>query len=76
MEVLMEILQDARPDVDYANEKSLVTGGVFDSFDIILLVDRISEEFDITIRPSDLRPENFNSADAMMALIERRLEEE
>ena len=76
MEELMEILEELRPDVDFANEKSLVTGGVLDSFDIISLVGQLNDEFDITIKPANLVPENFDSAEAMLALIEKLQEEE
>ena len=76
METLMEILEELRPDVDFANEKSLITGGVFDSFDIMSLVSQLNNEFDITIKPANLLPENFNSAEAMLSLIEKLQEEE
>ena len=76
METLMEILEELRPDVDFANEKSLVTGGVLDSFDIITLVSQLNDEFDITIKPANLLPENFNSAEAMLAMIEKLQDEE
>ena len=76
MERLMEILEELRPDVDFANEKSLVTGGVLDSFDIITLVSQLNDEFDITIKPANLLPENFNSAEAMLAMIEKLQDEE
>ncbi|MBQ3428617.1 MAG: acyl carrier protein [Mogibacterium sp.] len=76
MEELMEILEELRPDVDFAAEKSLVTGGILDSFDIISLVGNLNDAFDITIRPANLVPENFNSAEAMLALIEKLQEEE
>lgn len=76
MEQLMEILQDLRPDVDFENETELVTGGILDSFDIISLVSTLNDEFDITIRPASLLPENFNSAQAMMELIEKLMDEE
>ena len=76
METLMEILEELRPDVDFANEKSLVTGGVFDSFDIISLVSQLNDEFDITIKPANLLPENFNSAEAILSLIEKLQDEE
>ena len=72
METLMEILEELRPDVDFANEKSLVSGGVLDSFDILSLVGQLNDEFDITIRPANLVPENFNSAEGMLSLIEKR----
>ena len=71
METLMAILEELRPDVDFTNEKSLVTGGVFDSYDIITLVSQLNDEFDITIKPANLLPENFNSAEAILSLIEK-----
>ena len=49
MEQLMEILAELRPDVDFENEKSLVTGGVLDSFDIISLVGMLNDEYDIIL---------------------------
>lgn len=76
METIMEILEELRPDVDFENEKALVSGGIFDSFDIISLVSRLNEEFDITIRPADLIPENFNSAEAMFSLTEKLRDED
>ena len=76
MEELMGILKDLRPDVDFENEKALVTDGILDSFDIISLVSTLNDEFDITIRPANLVPENFNSAEAMYALIEKLQDEE
>lgn len=76
MDRLMEILEDLRPDVDFANEKSLVTGGVLDSFDIISLVNSLNEEYDITIRPANLVPDNFDSAEAILELVEKLQDEE
>ena len=76
MEELLEILEELRPDVDFAEEKSLVTGGVLDSFDIISLVGKLNDEFEITIRPANLVPENFDSAEAMLAMIEKLQEDE
>ena len=70
MEQLMEILKGARPDVDFENEKALIDANVLDSFDIIAIVGEISDAFDVEIDVADLEPENFNSADAMWALIE------
>ena len=71
MEELLEILSDLRPDVDFENETKLVTDGILDSFDIISLVSTLNDEFDITIRPANLVPDNFNSAEAMLELIEK-----
>ncbi len=75
MEELMEILEELRPDVDFEEEKGLIADGILDSFDIMSLVGSIDEEFDIKIKPNDLIPDNFNSAEAIWALIERLMDE-
>lgn len=72
----MEILVDFRPDVDFETEKKLFDDRVLDSFDIATLVQDINDEFDIEIGVKDLTPENFNSAEMIMNMIERLQEEE
>ena len=74
-ETIIEILEEIRPDVDFENETSLVDGNVLESFDIVSLVSELSDEFDITIRPKDLVPENFNSVYAMVKLVNTLVEE-
>ena len=71
MDELMEILEELRPDVDFAEEKSLIDGHVLESFDIVSLVGELNDAFDIEINPAELIPENFNSVDGMLELIER-----
>ena len=75
MDRLMEILEELRPDVDFASEDALVDDGVLDSFDIVALVGELNEEYDIEIKPADLVPKNFNSAEAILAMVERLSEE-
>lgn len=75
MDELMSILEELRPDVDFENETGLIANGVLDSFDIVALVGELNDAFDIEIKPNNLIPENFNSAKAMMALIEQLQDE-
>lgn len=75
MDELMEILNELRPDVDFESETELITDGILDSFDIVALVGELNDAFDIEIKPNNLVPENFNSANAMMALIEKLQDE-
>ncbi len=75
MDELMEILSELRPDVDFENETALIDDGVLDSFDIVALVGELNDAFDIEIKPNNLVPDNFNSAEAMMALIEQLQDE-
>ena len=75
-EQLMKILEEIRPDVDFENEKQLITDGVLDSFDIVSLVTALNEEFDIEIEVGNLVPDNFNSIEGMTALIEKLRDED
>lgn len=70
-EKVMDILMDVRPDVDFENEKKLIADGILESFDIMSIVAELQDEFDVKIRPKDLVPDNFNSVDAMVAMIQR-----
>ncbi|MCD7858567.1 MAG: phosphopantetheine-binding protein [Firmicutes bacterium] len=70
MEQLIAILTEIHDDVDYQSCTTLVDDGVLDSFDIVTLISEISDTFDVTIPPSAIVPENFNSAAALWTLIQ------
>ena len=72
---LMEILEETRPEIDFETETALIDDELLDSFDIISIVSEINDTFDISINVNDLQPENFNSVDAILALIQRLQEE-
>ncbi len=71
MEELLEILRAIRSDVDFENEPSLIDGYILDSFDIVTIVNGMEEKFGIELKASDIIPENFNTVQDMMALIEK-----
>ena len=71
MEKLLEILNEVNADVDFENCESLIDDGILDSFDIVSIVGELNDEFDVEISPVDIIPKNFNSAKAMLAMIER-----
>ena len=75
MKKLLKVLKSIRPDVDFVNEKKLIDDGVLDSFDIIQVVMELNEAFDIDIHVEDLEPDNFNTVEAMMELIQRLQDE-
>ena len=74
LEELLEILTEAVPGVDFAPETALVDDEILESLDIVTIVSEIKEAFDVEISVDDLVPENFNSVQAMLALIEARKE--
>lgn len=69
---LIGILSDIVPDVDFENEESLIDDGILESLDIVSIVSEIMIAFDVEINVDDLMPENFNSADAILALIKSK----
>ncbi|MFY0672415.1 MAG: acyl carrier protein [Bacteroidia bacterium] len=71
MEVVLNILSEVRPDIDFEEEKSLVDDGLLDSFDIVSIISELNDEFDIAIRVTELDPENFNSAAAIYEMCKR-----
>ena len=71
MEKILSILKSVRPDVDFENEKKLIDDKILDSFDIISIVSEVNEHFGVEINVDDLLPENFNSAEALYALIKK-----
>ena len=71
MDKLIEILEDIKPGVDFRTNTSLIEDGILDSLAIVSIVAAVAEEFDVQIRAIDLVPENFNSAEALYALIQR-----
>lgn len=71
MEELLRILEELHPDVDYESEEHLIDNMVLDSFDIVTLIAEIQDVFDVTIDAKWIIPENFNSAKALYALIQR-----
>ena len=75
MEQLLEILRRMHPDVDFESNDDLIGEGVLDSLDIVTLITEINTTFDVTIPAEEVVPENFNSAEAIYAMIERLDEE-
>ena len=75
MEKLLEILASIHPEVDFETAEDLIDDGILDSLDIVTLVTEINAEFDVTIPAEEIVPENFNSAKALMELIEKLDEE-
>jgi acyl carrier protein len=70
MEKLLEILTELHPDVEFAGQTALIDDNIIDSFSVITLIGEISSEFDVEIPADKIVPENFNSVEAMWALIE------
>ena len=71
MDKLMNILAELKPDVDFETEEGLIDNAILDSFDIVQLIGQLRDTFDIEISPAEIIPENFNSAKALWAMIQK-----
>ena len=71
-EQLLQVLTGAVPGVDFETETALVDDEILESLDIVTIVSEIKDAFEVEISVDDLVPENFNSVEAMLALIQAR----
>lgn len=68
---ILKILEEIRPEFDYTESRNFIADGLLDSFDIISLVSILEERYGITIDGLDIIPENFNSVEAIEAVIKK-----
>ena len=70
LDILSEIVDD-----DVESCTTLIDDGVLSSLDIIQLIGALNDEFDISVPATEIIPQNFNSVDAMVAMVERLADE-
>ena len=74
-EQIIEILEDIQPEADYETCQTLIDDHILTSLDVLSLVAELEDEFDVTIPTVEIIPSNFNSVDAIAAMVERLQEE-
>lgn len=74
-EKLFQILNELRPDIDFDQPAKLIDDKILDSFDIVSLVGELNDTFEVEINIEELTPDNFNTPDAMLDLINKLLNE-
>ena len=75
MEALLNIMNELHPEVDFETATGLIDNKVLDSFDIVTIVAEIDAEYDVQSAAVALTPANFNSAQALYALVKKLMEE-
>ena len=68
---VLRILLDEYPNIDFESSDALVDQGILDSLTITGIIAALSMEFGIMIPYEDITEDNFNSVDAMAAMVER-----
>ena len=68
---MMSLLKGIRSDIDFEASTTLIDHKILSSLDIIQVISGIEEEFNIEIPVEDIKPENLNSVDAMVEMVEQ-----
>ena len=68
-EAIKTLVKATCPRIDFDKSVALIDDGILDSLQIMQLIMAIAEEFDVEIDGDDIVPENFNSLDAICALV-------
>ena len=71
MNEIIAILKELHDDVDFTTATGLVENEILKSLDIVAIVTEIEDRMDIRIPASEILPENFDSAEAIWALVQR-----
>jgi len=69
MKQIFELLEEIRPEYDFTASIDFVGDGLLDSFDIITLVSALEKDYSISIRGTDIVPENFQNYQAIHGLL-------
>lgn len=70
-EKVLKLLEQECPDVDFLSSNTLVDDGILDSLALTSIIAALSMEFNIAIPYEEIVEANFNSIDALTALVER-----
>ena len=70
-EEVLKVLREEYPEIDFISSKTLVDDGILDSLTITGIIAILATEFGITIPYEEITEENFNSVDAIAALIKK-----
>lgn len=67
---VISILRKTVSDSDL-NSNRLIDDKIIDSLSLVTIVSDLSVAFGVRIKVTDLKPENFNSVDAIVSLVSR-----
>jgi acyl carrier protein len=67
---IVKILQETRPESDFLSSANFIEDALLDSFDMVVLIGELEDEFNVVIDGTDVVPENFVSIDAISRLID------
>ena len=68
---IKEVLENIRPEFDFADSDNFLEDGLLDSFDLITLVSSLDQTFEISIEGTEMTPENFQNINAIEKLVQK-----
>lgn len=71
MEKIISILSEIRPEFDFTQSSDFIDDGYLDSFDIVVLVSALEENYSVLIDALDILPENFCSVEAIAEVVKK-----
>lgn len=73
MEIIVKLVKEVDPSVTVEYETNLIDADVVDSIFIMELIAELESAFEIEIDGDEIMPENFESVEAVCAMMERVL---
>lgn len=70
-ETILKLLKEIKPTADLENVTDIIDGGYLDSLELMSLISSMIDIFDLELDIDWITPENFNSVNAMVALVDR-----
>ncbi len=68
MDVVIEVNKEAKK---YLDSSSLISDGILDSLDMLHIITKLEEKYEIAIFPGDVAGRNFESISKITALVEK-----
>jgi acyl carrier protein len=69
VKTLAQLLNEIRPEFDFAKSQDFLADGMLDSFDMVALVATLDEVHGIAIEGVDIVPAHFRNLDTIAALL-------
>ena len=70
MDELKKVLQELYPKIYFDIEETLYDDGIIDSVDVVTIISKLEETFDISVTMEYIQPNYFQSVETMWEMVE------
>ena len=75
-ERVIALLEQVLPQIDFKTSADLIDDGILDSLSIVTMISELSMEFGIEFDMAELGPDDLNSLDDIVSLVDRLRQEQ